>query len=320
MPNAYQLQLADFSDEIDVVCPKCARRALVKGGKVTDAEAQGSIRCVCTHCGYNQFYSEREADITIGNSRGQLRRYPITVWGGEVDPYFHHPLWYMAPCLEGNIWAYNQRHLQLLENFIRASDRGRNGLPNKNNSIASRLPRWMSAAKNRTSVLKCIGDLKLKCILVLITMLSFVSCNSGATRQVKRSGLDPFANASRVELLRYNDRMAWWPKMGEGDQPLLEEGKLNIPRDSILARMELNSLVQTEWKQALYDGEICDENLVSYCYQPRHMLVFYEADDRVLGYIEICFSCENGEVSDGLRPVSFCAERMELLLPLADAL
>src|SRR5690606_37944582 len=114
-------------------------KALVKGGEPDEEQAALSIRCVCIHCGYNQLYSDREADIEISSSQGKVRRYPITLWGGEVDPFFHHKLWYLAPCLEGNIWAYNLRHLELMEAFIRATDRGRNGLPYKNNSIASRL-------------------------------------------------------------------------------------------------------------------------------------------------------------------------------------
>lgn len=62
----------------------------------------------------------------------------------------------------GVIWAYNIEHLEVIEAFIATTDRSRNGLPNKNNSIAARLPKWMSAAKNRKTVLKCIEALKRK--------------------------------------------------------------------------------------------------------------------------------------------------------------
>lgn len=318
MPNAYQLQHVDFSDEVFVVCPRCAQCALVKGGNVTDQEARALIRCVCTHCGYSQRYNEREADVKISSSRGHVRSYSVTQLGGEVDPYFHHALWFMAPCLEGVVWAYNRRHLDLIERFIGSADRGRNGLPNKNSSIAARLPKWMSAAKNRSQVLKCIRDLKMKCIAVLM-LLSLASCNT-AVRMVEKEGLDPFSEASRVELLNYNDRMEWWGKLGEPDRPLLEDGKLTIPADSIRSRLELDSTMQAKWQSALYGNDMCEEGLASYCYQPQHMLLFYRADETILGYIEICFECENGDFSDGLRRVSFCGERMELLKPLAAVL
>src|SRR5690606_16735336 len=138
MQNAYQVKHSDFSDRVDIVCPKCAGKALVKAGEPHEGQASKSARCVCTHCGYH-------SDLQAGGFR-------LTLWGGEVDPYFHHPLWYMAPCLEGTVWAYNLPHLELIEHFVAATDRGRSGLPNKNSSIAARLPRWMSAAKNRAAV------------------------------------------------------------------------------------------------------------------------------------------------------------------------
>lgn len=68
----------------------------------------------------------------------------------------------MADCLEGVVWAYNLEHLQVIESFIASTRRGRSGLPYQNNSIAARLPKWMSAAKNRKKVLKCINELKNK--------------------------------------------------------------------------------------------------------------------------------------------------------------
>lgn len=88
MPNAYQLQHFDFSDEVDVICPNCQRKALVKGGKPAEEQVTLSIRCICVHCGYNQRYSEREADWVVGNSQGKVRGYPMTLWGGDVDPFF----------------------------------------------------------------------------------------------------------------------------------------------------------------------------------------------------------------------------------------
>src|SRR5690606_17785181 len=115
-------------------------------------------------------------------------------------------------------------------------------------------------------------------------LLSLASCNT-AVRMVEKEGLDPFSEASRVELLNYNDRMEWWGKLGEPDRPLLEDGKLTIPADSIRGRQELDSSMQAKWQGALYVIDVCEEGLVSYCYQLRHMLLFYAADETILGYI-----------------------------------
>jgi Zn ribbon nucleic-acid-binding protein len=160
--SPYQLQHSDFSDEVNIICPKCAGKALVKGSGLYHENAEALTYCVCIHCGYNQKYQEKKADFIRTNSSGKVFGHRVQLLSGEVDPFFHHPLWYSVSCLEGFIWAYNVEHLELIEAFIAATNRSRNGLPYKNSSIAARLPKWMSAAKNRGTVLKCIRELKLK--------------------------------------------------------------------------------------------------------------------------------------------------------------
>lgn len=146
MQSPYQLRHSDFSNEVAIVCPQCAGKALVKGPGLFRAEADTLTYKICVHCGHNQKYSDSPKIIKI--------------LGGEVDPFFHHRLWYMGDCLEGVIWAYNLIHLQVIESYIASAQRGRKDLPYQNNSIAARLPKWMSAAKNRKTVLKCIRELK----------------------------------------------------------------------------------------------------------------------------------------------------------------
>lgn len=159
-PPHYQLQHSDFSNEVNIICPKCARKALVKGSGLYHENVETLTYCVCIHCGYNQKYQEKKVEFIRKNSNNKVFEHRVRLLGGEVDPFFHHELWYMAPCLEGNVWAYNLEHLEVIEAFITSTNRSRNGLPYKNNSIASRLPKWMSAAKNRGQVLKCIRELK----------------------------------------------------------------------------------------------------------------------------------------------------------------
>jgi len=160
--SAFQLQHSDFTGKITIVCPKCTCKALVKGPGLYREDVEAITYCVCIHCGYNQKYKQKIADLIRTNSSGKVFGHHVQLLGGEVDPFFHHPLWYMEPCLEGTIWAYNVEHLELIEAFVAATNRSRHGLPYKNNSIASRLPKWMSAAKNRGAVLKCIRILKEK--------------------------------------------------------------------------------------------------------------------------------------------------------------
>jgi hypothetical protein len=56
------------------------------------------------------------------------------------------------------LWAYNAEHLDFLEEYVRASIRERE--PNRNASLASRLPAWLKSAKNREAVLAACAALR----------------------------------------------------------------------------------------------------------------------------------------------------------------
>ena len=61
------------------------------------------------------------------------------------------------------VWALNEEHLSFLEGFISGTLRERkDGLVDgwSNNSLASRLPRWIKVSKNRKGLLKAISKLK----------------------------------------------------------------------------------------------------------------------------------------------------------------
>lgn len=127
-------------------------------------------------------------------------------------------------------------------------------------------------------------------------------------------GTDPFAVAARVELVTYkNNRMDWWIDEDGTDKPLLKNGTLTMPADSIHSRINLDSIQIAKWKNALYVQHFCEENILSLCYEPRHLLLFSTPDNRLSGYMEICFSCADGRTSEGLREVIFCPERVEYL-------
>jgi hypothetical protein len=78
--------------------------------------------------------------------------------GTAVDPIAGLPLWLQTPCCGEIFWAYNEHHLQFLKEYVGASLRERE--PNKNNSLASRLPLWMKQAKHRDEVLRCVARLE----------------------------------------------------------------------------------------------------------------------------------------------------------------
>ncbi|GAA3048629.1 hypothetical protein GCM10010484_45690 [Actinokineospora globicatena] len=83
-----------------------------------------------------------------------------TVWGGPVDPHFRLPLWLRAWCCGGNtLWAFNESHVDLIEDYVVAPIRERRISPS-GMSVLARLPVWMKTAGHRDEVLRAIGRLR----------------------------------------------------------------------------------------------------------------------------------------------------------------
>ena len=78
---------------------------------------------------------------------------------------FHFRL--QTACCGEILWAHNLQHLAYLESYVSATHRDRK--PDyrdgcRNGTMASRLPGWMTSAKNRTEVLRCIQRLRDKTV------------------------------------------------------------------------------------------------------------------------------------------------------------
>ncbi|WP_207620948.1 hypothetical protein [Streptosporangium minutum] len=102
-------------------------------------------RLRCGECGYFK-------DETVSSA----------VVGGPVDPFFQKPVWLQASCCGHVLWAYDVRHLNLLEAYVAAKLRERGDLTaGAPASLVERLPTWLKTAKNRAEVLRTIGRLRL---------------------------------------------------------------------------------------------------------------------------------------------------------------
>lgn len=125
-----------------VHCPKCQSKAFV-------TLYNNEVRLSCPSCGYNQ---------------AKLAEQRTFYWGAQnpTDGYFGVDLWLQTDCVGQNLWAFNRRHLEYLENFVSAKHRQRNQNIEtwQNSSIASRLPKWIKLAKNRAQILKAVEVLK----------------------------------------------------------------------------------------------------------------------------------------------------------------
>lgn len=138
--------LFSFQNEFLVRCPCCDSCAIVRCIDPDKVDSFAPRRFSCTACGSSKDWSEQK----IG------RRY-------TVDAYFHYPLWLQTSCCGQTLWAYNLRHLEFIEAFVRAKLRERT--PDElygwsNRSLFSRLPKWIQSGKNREEIIKAIAKIR----------------------------------------------------------------------------------------------------------------------------------------------------------------
>jgi hypothetical protein len=138
----------DFTDRFMVRCPKCDSCAEVIRIETDVKVHPWRARFCCSQCASTR-------DGTLGS------------WSDRepVDWVFGYNLWLQTPCCGQTLWAYNYSHLRFLASYVGADHRI--GLTEedaiekgiRNSTLASSLPAWMIAAKNRVNVLKAIDKL-----------------------------------------------------------------------------------------------------------------------------------------------------------------
>lgn len=137
----------EFGDEFLVVCPRCAEKARVFAVEIDSEKLNEQLfaprKLICFSCVYRNEWNGGQIGI-----------------GGGFDWYFRLPLWLETSCCGKTLWAYNEKHLEFIEDYVGAKLRERNPFVNK--SLASRLPTWIKQAKNRDEILKAIGKLREK--------------------------------------------------------------------------------------------------------------------------------------------------------------
>ena len=141
-----------MADIVLVECPRCHNCATHK--PIDAAPGQRDLfaprRLICAHCGLGRDW---HANVIAQNWRESPAR----------DDYFNEILWIRGTFGANEIWAYNWRHLHLIESYVAAKHRQHIRDPDRgwaNKSFVNRLPRWITSAKNRADVLKTIERIK----------------------------------------------------------------------------------------------------------------------------------------------------------------
>ena len=148
--------------DVWVVCPGCRQQAIVRAAAAMAAmNTADAARVVCVHCGYSKHLTNAPR-FTLRTTNARYMNKGYYVVGSAVDPLFHLPLWLQKDYGNEVLWAYNPAHLAFLRSHIGAKLRERGNEEITNRSLGSRLPRWMTSEKNRTALLKLIGELETK--------------------------------------------------------------------------------------------------------------------------------------------------------------
>ena len=142
LPKRFQdenLRLSDFYDEVWVVCPVCAKKAICKS-----FEEFKKARLFCVHCGCN-----KEVSTSLDKNGTIL---------GAAHLFFHAELWLKAAFKNDLFYALNDKHLEYLERYIGATLR--ESMDRQHFTLLEKLPRFYHEGKNREALLRIITKLK----------------------------------------------------------------------------------------------------------------------------------------------------------------
>ncbi|MFC7613831.1 hypothetical protein ACFQV2_09915 [Actinokineospora soli] len=167
---------------VQVRCPRCGGRAVASWSRVTcggcgyalaDRSPSWPSTSTCTRtaaaagagCGLSS------GDVAGGvlphglpvrcpSCRAVTRLPAMALWRGDggVPRFRGLELWLQIPFRGHVLWAYHEEHLDFLERYVAAAVRERQ--PNRNSSVASRLPAWIKSAKNRDDILRALARMR----------------------------------------------------------------------------------------------------------------------------------------------------------------
>lgn len=136
-------------------------RFIDTGERIYDFLFKHNILMECPHCmkcasGIRR--NDGEFGYIMQCKRCGILTSPLVgTWGKGT--FMGFKLWLRTNCCGNLLWAYNKAHLDFLDEYISSTLRER--IPNKNQSLASRLPDWIKNGKNRDDLSRGIAKLRI---------------------------------------------------------------------------------------------------------------------------------------------------------------
>lgn len=143
----------------------------------------------------------------------------------------------------------------------------------------------------------------LKIYSLLFVLFLTNSCSTTLRKEINSA----FEKTKRIEILAYIDRNQWDEEDNSTYLKLnyIKNGNLEINKKYLKNRIILNEEQIKILKKRLSKCEI--ENWGAKCYNPRHAILFYDKNDKIYGYMEMCFDCNGSESSENFKTFSGCA-------------
>lgn len=115
----------------------------------------------------------------------------------------------------------------------------------------------------------------------------------------------PLQEVSKVELISYCNRVIWDTISFNGQNPiqksLVDNYKLTFDSTMIKERITLNKVQQKDLLNLIVCDTCVPEEVDMACYDPRHMILFRDKRNKIIGYNEFCFTCLGSRSSENLN-------------------
>lgn len=144
--------------------------------------------------------------------------------------------------------------------------------------------------------IKTFRHFKVKIILLFPILLLILGCSqSNDSKQIE----EIFKQTSKIEIYAHLVHYRWDENDSIAKKALWHNTLADIPEKYIRNKIVLTKDQTSKLKKNILsvNNEITD---VMDCYEPRHLIIFYNKNNTILGHINICFSCSSARGSSNL--------------------
>ena len=129
--------------------------------------------------------------------------------------------------------------------------------------------------------------------LVLIVLFQFCLCSAQKSDINEIESI--FSQTKKIEIYAYYDQNKW--DKNEKNTYLESKNIIEIPKKHIRNKVTLTNKDIKKLKKSIVKSSNEIEERAN-CYDPRHTIVFYNENNDIIGFVELCFSCMNSKSSN----------------------